>query len=377
MKSNIMADATTIPIPERRRFETLDSLRFFAFLRVFFLHVGLASFPLIHQFTRGGENGVSFFFTLSGFLISYLLFQEKLSTGKVDLGAFMLRRVLRIWPLYFLMAGVAYATPWFLSTTGFYHAQSGYDPDWRFTFFFLENYRLIIENNHPNVAPLWVMWSLCVEEHYYILWGLLFTFVSVRKLPIVLSVMTILPYAFRYYYRLHGWDWIDLPTNLDYFAFGGLTAYLYIRYTDKIEAFAEKIPKALVVGFLTCTVAFVYLEWRVLQNGYISICRPTILSIVFSLVLLVLVPKKSKIKLSEKNPLSWLGTISYGLYLIHTVSNSFVKSIFIKNGVMLNVPINATIYIMTTLTVVILLSAASYYLFETRFLNLKKRFKKG
>jgi peptidoglycan/LPS O-acetylase OafA/YrhL len=363
----------SLPMPERRRFETLDALRFFAFLRVFFLHVGLVSFPFAHQFTQGGENGVSFFFTLSGFLISYLLFQERLSKGKIDLGAFMLRRVLRIWPLYFLMAVVAYATPWFLSVSGFHHSQSGYEPDWRFTFFFLENYKLMIENGPPNVAPLWVMWSLCVEEHYYILWGLLFTFLPLRRLPLALAIMAVIPIGFRFIYRANNLDWIDLPTNLDYFAFGGLAAFAYIKYMNKIEYFSEILPKGILILFLTISVVIVFTEWRILQNGFFSTFRPTILSIVFSAIILLLIPKKSKVKISDRNFLSWLGTISYGLYLIHTVSNSFIKSIFIKKGLPMDNPYIAALYVLTTLSFVILLSAGSYYLFEKRFLALKKK----
>ena len=108
----VESDATTLP---RRRFyqPELDCLRFFAFFAVFIFH----TFPheadyysarhipfaaLIASVSRAGSFGVDLFFLLSAYLISQLLLREKEAFGHVSLKAFYLRRILRIWPLYFL-----------------------------------------------------------------------------------------------------------------------------------------------------------------------------------------------------------------------------------------------------------------------------------
>ena len=92
-------------------FNNLDALRFLAFLSVFVSHVALFlgyesnnhSFNFIKKvFLVHGDLGVNFFFVLSGFLITFLLLTEKDNSKNISLPHFYLRRILRIWPLYFL-----------------------------------------------------------------------------------------------------------------------------------------------------------------------------------------------------------------------------------------------------------------------------------
>jgi peptidoglycan/LPS O-acetylase OafA/YrhL len=108
----VESDATT---PPRRRFyqPELDCLRFFAFFAVFIFHTlphetdyystrHIPFAALIASVSRAGSFGVDLFFLLSAYLISQLLLGEKETFGHVSLKAFYLRRILRIWPLYFL-----------------------------------------------------------------------------------------------------------------------------------------------------------------------------------------------------------------------------------------------------------------------------------
>ena len=89
-------------------FPNLEGLRFFAFFVVFINHAFASlgyynpskTFVFVRtHFLLNGNLGVSFFFVLSGFLITYLLLKEKELTGKINIKNFYLRRVLRIWPL--------------------------------------------------------------------------------------------------------------------------------------------------------------------------------------------------------------------------------------------------------------------------------------
>ena len=90
-------------------FKNLDGIRFFFFFLVLLHHAqffkDIHEVPLSSVFSaylvQAGKMGVNLFFVLSGFLISYLLFSEKMKTGTVSLKKFYIRRALRIWPLYF------------------------------------------------------------------------------------------------------------------------------------------------------------------------------------------------------------------------------------------------------------------------------------
>src|SRR4051812_19584104 len=92
-------------------FPGLYGLRFFAAMMVIVSHIEL--FKGYHGFANGyasnlaiyelGRMGVTLFFVLSGFLISYLLLVEKETTGTISIGRFYIRRILRIWPLYYLL----------------------------------------------------------------------------------------------------------------------------------------------------------------------------------------------------------------------------------------------------------------------------------
>ena len=92
-----------------QHFKGLNSLRFFAALLVLMHHTetirkknGLENLEWLGLF-RNGVNAVTFFFVLSGFLITYLLLKENDKTHTVNIGTFYIKRMLRIWPLYFLI----------------------------------------------------------------------------------------------------------------------------------------------------------------------------------------------------------------------------------------------------------------------------------
>lgn len=114
-------DAVSPPAPRRRSFyrPELDILRFFAFLAVFLYHftrpvelyvqhgIPRVIAALGNGLIQGGVFGVDLFFVLSAYLITELLLREKDECGSLDVRGFYLRRILRIWPLYFFYIGVA------------------------------------------------------------------------------------------------------------------------------------------------------------------------------------------------------------------------------------------------------------------------------
>src|SRR3954471_9655941 len=104
---------------EKIFFPNLDGLRFISFFLVFLYHTYMTffnnirdaspdAFDYIQRLFQHGNLGVNFFFVLSGFLITYLLIKEKEYTGKVHVPNFYVRRILRIWPLYYMCVFVGF-----------------------------------------------------------------------------------------------------------------------------------------------------------------------------------------------------------------------------------------------------------------------------
>ncbi len=169
-------------------FPNLDGLRTLAFLFVFYLHgfsLSLEQLPISSDFLNRlvfkvatGSSGVSIFFVLSGFLITYLLLKEVNERGTLNVGFFYVRRVLRIWPLYFVSVVFAFIIyPYLKTFLGIQH-ESPARPLYYFTF--LSNFDAIyVHDFFPGQSsPVEaITWSVAIEEQFYIIWPLLFYFI--------------------------------------------------------------------------------------------------------------------------------------------------------------------------------------------------------
>jgi peptidoglycan/LPS O-acetylase OafA/YrhL len=155
--------AQTFYLPE------LDCLRFLAFLGVFAFHArhsleGIApiSWLLGMSITNAayaGSFGVDLFFVLSAFLITELLLREKETTGSLNVPAFYVRRILRIWPLYFFFLGIVAVLHLFDPSQQF---------GWRYLISFgllSGNWAIVLFGVPASVAN--ILWSVCMEEQFY------------------------------------------------------------------------------------------------------------------------------------------------------------------------------------------------------------------
>src|SRR5207253_11425408 len=135
----------------------LDGLRAVSVFTVMGYHLGFARVP--------GDLGVSAFFVLSGFLITWLLLKEDRATGRVSLSRFYTRRVLRIFPAYYAFLALSFVID-----------QLRHDP-WspalrNSAIFYAVNYFNAYQG-HPNTSIAHA-WSLAIEEQFYLLWRLAF-----------------------------------------------------------------------------------------------------------------------------------------------------------------------------------------------------------
>lgn len=318
---------------------------------------------------------MKFFFTLSGFLITYIVLEEKQRTGSLKLKNFFLRRILRIWPLFYLMLGFAFVTPYLLDLLKLSSSPDGYEPDWWMSLLFLENYKMMIEGQLPNVSPLAVMWSLCIEEHFYILWGITFRFIKVRHTPLFLALSLVVCFVSRILFLANGWDTLEILTNLDFFAYGAIPAYLLIRYGERFEAKIMGIPygyKYLIIG---CTfLIFFSMHLFPLTEAFNTLFMNSLFGILFAFLIACTIPPDNKIEIGDRNLFSKWGKYTYGLYLYHTIVISFFFQICRLMGINLENSLISALLFFITLLAVILISSLSYRLFEEKFLKLKRYF---
>lgn len=183
---------------DRVFFENLDGLRFFCFMAVFFYHsfhtefIEIKNTEYYYFIKKGvfgnGNLGVNFFFVLSGFLITYLLIREKSLKGKINVPFFWIRRILRIWPLYFISVIFGF---WIFPILKTYFGQTPNETANIYYYLsFLSNFDMI-KKGLPDASTLGVLWSVAIEEQFYLIWPLLLSFFPVKKYWIVfLSIIT-------------------------------------------------------------------------------------------------------------------------------------------------------------------------------------------
>ena len=202
----------------------LDGLRFFAFLSVFFFHA--LAYP-VDYFTQrhiplwlarlltgvfaSGSHGVDLFFVLSAYLITELLLREKEVRGSLDVRSFYFRRMLRIWPPYYIFVLLAALVP-------FLNPQGRFSLKYVIPFLLLAgNWSTIVFGPTGSVAE--PLWSVSVEEQFYWVWPPIVARLSNRGIVSAAAAMVIAASVTRFVaLALHntGWQiWANTVTHLD------------------------------------------------------------------------------------------------------------------------------------------------------------------
>jgi peptidoglycan/LPS O-acetylase OafA/YrhL len=358
-------------------FPNLNGIRALAALMVVIAHIELhkANFSIarIPHFNviNLGKIGVTVFFSLSGFLITYLLLEEKKNFKAVNFKAFYMRRLLRIWPLYFLVV-----------LFGFFIYPGGADKALWLSVLFLPNLAFCLNLLPAIMDPIW---SIGTEEQFYIFHPHFFRIKRLKYILYALLAFIVFIFAIQLIFgRLAGQNagYRIFHTFLYYARYdnmmiGAVIAVIY--YNTKHPEFEFKFQRLFDVIFnkwFQVILLSIYIVYLGLYINYNIPHGDVLIALISSLLIVNLCEAKTSIYSLNHKYLDYIGQISYGIYLLHKfvlfLVLFLVKKYLISPGIVIE---NILIYT-ATIGGTIALASASYYGYEKPFLKIKKRFQK-
>lgn len=350
-----------------KHLKELDGVRGLAALMVMFFHFfqyhgvhGSAIKNAIQKVSIFGQTGVTLFFVLSGFLITRILLKTKTESNFFK--AFYARRVLRIFPLYYLFLIIYYFV-----LPGLTNANvAPFQQQWYY-WVYLQNFALTF--NWANAGPNH-FWSLAVEEHFYFFWPLIVYFLPAKKIVTAAWSLIILSLLTRIVLLNAGYGVFYFTfTNLDALVAGALLATREHKYG--LQAFkAKKFAYLLVASLAPALVMWVFTGGKSLVLIQ-ALKFPLIALVYLALIGLVISTAQSKVTttLFKNKPILYAGKISYGLYVYHPVIFIYYNAYYTTGYVVFDMAI--------CFAAAILVATLSYYLFEVRMLYFKKYFEYG
>jgi peptidoglycan/LPS O-acetylase OafA/YrhL len=365
-----MSSVDECPVKSVRGFyrPELDCLRFFAFFAVFVFH----TFPfdptyylarhipfggLIASASVAGSFGVDLFFLLSAFLITELLLQEKERYGRIHLKSFYIRRILRIWPLYFFALLIGVLLP---------HIDAGQHFPLRYllAFVFLVGNWLTTFGGYPG-SVMNPLWSISFEEQFYLAWPAFLSNARPRKLLWASAGLVVVAQIARLVllkYARH--PEVAIATNtlarLDPLATGIATAILVRRIKVDLATW-QRWACAVAGAILWLTAGHYYALTRI----FMVVGFPAIAAGAWLIFISVFQSGMAPFWLR------YLGKISYGLYVYHGLC-LYLSAHFL--GGYPRSAIQFVIFWCLGLALTIVFAALSYKFLESPFLRLKERF---
>lgn len=395
-----MSETTQKSKDSKVYFPGLNGIRFFAAFSVIFHHVEQTKWwindPATNQYPNLwlsmfcdniGHKGRIIFFVLSGFLITYLFLAEINKTGTLNLRKFHTRRVLRVWPVYlivvlfgFLLLPLYTNIPYHYGVSFNESIQEGYWLKFGFFFFMMANIARFLWQPVLGISQLW---SIAVQEQFYLVWPFLTRLFKNYFLPFVIFFIASkvsIEVLLKIYRENYEWfpnqiitlnrlstiiKWWEIFA-VDQLAIGALCAYLFFHKKMSILNFVYNKWVVVVTTIIYTYLFFIKVDFygHTFVEGIIAAV----------LMLNISTNPKFPVKL-ENRTYNYLGNISYGIYLFHniamiTVLNYMLKySLFSTNDIMFNV-----VFYAGTVVLTLAISAFSYKYIENYFLKLKSKY---
>jgi len=354
-------------------FPNLNGLRFIAALMVIIHHNEQIKYifklpnywgssPFINNV---GRLGVILFFVLSGFLITYLLLAEESSFNRIKIKKFYIRRILRIWPLYFIIGVLAFAI--FPNISFLIWPQ--FPKDVIYNSLILKIFLYISFLPNLSNAFLYIIpyasqcWSIGTEEQFYILWPILIR--SIKRFRIHMMCLIIFIYIIVKFFTLSEQNpsvfslfWINF--NIDCMAIGGIFAILLFNKKNILKYILNPYL------FYTILLATIILISKGVNFGFFQY---EVYALLFGVIIINFANNTSPALSLENKPLNYLGKISYGLYMYHPICLVFSLKMLSYIGIY-----NYYTMLFSSVLITIILASFSYHFIEAGFIKLKSRF---
>jgi len=375
-----------------------DTIRCLAVILVIFSH----SLSYLKTLELGGlahldflaKYGVTLFFGLSGFLITYLLIHEYEKTQTINAKFFIIRRVLRIWPLYFLMVAIAYGGMALLSralSTGIFVSDNIIE-DILLQLSFLWNFKIGDPEAVNKVAS--PFWSIHVEEQFYLLYPFLFKFLITRyrrQAPAILAGIVGLIWVGRLVFML-------TSGQSDYYIEQAVYRWTFFRidtmFLGAIAAFwvwqrpVKNMSRAGIYRLLFIALALFsayFMAELYMNQAQLDLNSPVYFAfqnikyplqgIISVLVIVAIYYDRSNYTGFANRFTSAYGQVSYGIYLYHSLILMISAIVLTKLQTMgIFTLTSQPLYFILIVVAVYPLSWVSYHYFEKPFLKLKDRF---
>lgn len=357
----------------------LDGLRCLSILWVILIHLQLQGDKVFTFIAGHGWMGVDMFFVISGFLITSILLREKINTGRISLRRFYIRRILRIWPAYYLLVfltlGAAVAILAFHITSGTVWADMIRHTIMWPAMYLTNAYAGFMRTEN---CALLISWSLSLEEQFYLLWPLLLFWNTRTAWKIALCAILAIT-AWRTWLTFHITPGVFAmrrlfyapDTRMDVILYGALLAFLLID-EQRVAAVRNVLrrpwlPVAWAAGFVM--VIYINNRWSGRIGNSVGYSASAFMMAI-GIAYLQTVRPPGILRILEWRPFTYVGRISYGIYLFHGLVILLVAHMF-------GPPTDTAAKIAYALSVYALsiaVAAFSYRFYESRFLRLKEHF---
>lgn len=381
----------------------LDGLRAIAVFLVIIHHLGsLDSKPsvivnAINKLASWGWVGVDCFFVLSGFLITSLLLREKTLTQTISIKGFYWRRILRIWPLYFLILFIAFTMVplWAPNPASLKQWSDFLFRDGLPFALFAGNYCIILDwkslysfdrllgFESPLVCCLLMpLWSLAVEEQFYLFWPVILRAVDDRTKLIkttigigLFSALSLLLCAVRLPTGTdepaHQWYYLNTLCRLLPIMAGALVALINHYSPHRLQIFRTFGMQSFATGVFIFILLLLFFP-PIKEVSAIHILTMVLISTCSTIFLVLSLNWPPLTLVLSTKILTYLGRRSYAIYLFHSPSLYFAKQAVCP---ILGVRNSTTEWLVTAgfgIPLTLLLAESSWHLIERRFLELRE-----
>ncbi|QFS83750.1 O-acetyltransferase OatA [Roseivivax sp. THAF40] len=350
---------------QTRHFGALDGVRALAIAMVLYHHspvgAALTDGPVI---AARGFLGVDLFFVLSGYLITTLLLRERDRSGSISLRGFYWRRALRILPLYLVV----------VTAVGGYYVLIQGDAEaaeiWPFYYLFLANF---LTTDIPNLAP---MWSLSVEEQYYLLWPVILIILPTHwLLPVLVAGIAVNVAGVMGVFGLTAPEWgplrfaLPVATYAPILMGSGLAIMLHGRkgFATLWPVLGTRWASLAALTVLVALMALLPRDVTGLPNLALHLTMTALLAA------LVMREDSALAPVLRQAPLARVGAVSYGLYLLHLPVLHFVR----EASKILGLNLETVLFHLIYWSACLIAAEFSFRYYEKPFLNLKTSFASG